>query len=136
MIYSSDRIFRLWDYNVSHDQLLLRSPKSDEFATNVDVCFWRVEYIAIPAMFAGIQIHEMLESERRGVESMLGRAFDKSSGHCVMSFAKRYLVVAAGFKVLENTLDIFESSLEYFAATDPKRDLGEILATSVPRGTE
>jgi LmbE family N-acetylglucosaminyl deacetylase len=41
-MYESERDFKLWDYRVSHAQLLLRSPMSPDRGTNVDVQFWGV----------------------------------------------------------------------------------------------
>jgi hypothetical protein len=41
----SDRYFQLWEYQVSHGMLLLRSPRSPEHQTNLDVLFHGVEYV-------------------------------------------------------------------------------------------
>jgi hypothetical protein len=38
-LLTSNRKFKLWDYDVSHRQLLLRSPKSEKFDTNLDIIF-------------------------------------------------------------------------------------------------
>jgi hypothetical protein len=130
MSFSSERAFRLWDYNVSHNQLLLRSPRGPDVATNIDVVFWGVEYLAIASALHGIAMIPCGVEDRAKVEDALGKSCDPASLYCLQSESRRFVVYAAGFKVLENTLDIFSSSLEYFAATDSSRDLGAVLAHS------
>jgi hypothetical protein len=130
MSFESDRRFRLWDYNVSHKQLLLRSSKSPEAETNVDIVMCGVEYIDLATSLDGVKMVPASDEELRRAEQALRRAPDASQVFCFLSGARRFLVVAAGFKVLRNALDIFDSSLEYFAATDPARPLGSVLAHS------
>ena len=112
-MFQSDRQFRLWDYKVSHNQALIRSPRKPDTATNIDVIFWGVERLNLPTNFDGLRI-----SKGGGNEFV------------IETKEKRFVVVAGGCKVLENELDIFESSLEGFAATDETRDLGSVLAHS------
>jgi hypothetical protein len=130
MPFCSDRAFQIWDYNVSHGQLLLRSPKSPDIAMNVDVVLWGVEYVEIASMLQGLEIVSPSSDEVRRVGEALASKADPSGVHCFVSGGRRYLVAAAGFKVLRNDLDLFESSLEYFAGTNPARNLGEVLAHS------
>ena len=49
--------FQLWGYTVSHGQLLLRSPKSDERPTQIDVLFKNVGFIQLPIALDGLEIH-------------------------------------------------------------------------------
>ena len=51
--YETGRQFQLWEYRVSHGQMLLRSVPSGEDATNVDVLFWGVSRIDLPTRFDG-----------------------------------------------------------------------------------
>lgn len=124
-MFQSDRKFKLWDYRVSHKQALIRSPKTPDIATNVDFVFWGVEYLSIPSTLDGIAVVK--------ADAMAGNGFTPSSNGDVFVIetgGESYVIVAAGCKVLENRLDIFESSLEGFAATDENRDLGNVLAHS------
>lgn len=130
MPFVSDRRFRLWDYNVSHKQMLLRSPGSPDAGSNVDIVMWGVEYLDLPTSLDGVAIAPASAEECRRAERALGKALDGSRVFCLDSGDRRSLVVAAGFKVLENDLDPFESSLEYFAGTDPARTLGTVVAHS------
>lgn len=126
-MFKSNRRFRLWDSRVSHDQLLIRSPATPEIATNIDIVFWGVEFISFPTLFRGPEIERGSDERDAGLISV-----QPTNGELfvIVSDEKRFAIVAAGFKVLENTLDIFESSLEGFAATESGRDLGKVLAHS------
>ena len=130
MQFSSDRTFRLWDYNVSHKQMLLRSPKSLEVAMNVDIVLWGVEYLDLATSLQGLMITTPTREDVTRAGRALGSTVDASQVHCFSSEDRRFVVVASGYKVLRNDLDIFESSLEYFAGTDPSRNVGEVLAYS------
>ncbi|HEY5312920.1 MAG TPA: hypothetical protein VIK18_10395 [Pirellulales bacterium] len=130
MRFASERKFRIWDYNVSHNQLLLRSPKSPEVAKNIDIVFWGVEYIGIPAALDGIELAQVEKDDKARRELLPGESREAANVYRLASSQTQYFVVASGFKVLENELDIFDSSLEYFGAPDPARDLGEVLSHS------
>ena len=130
MPFVSTRQFRLWDYSVSHNQMLLRSPRSPEVPTNIDVVFWGVQYLEMPTMLDGIEMGEATSDESEAMERFAGKNFKTSDVHWIVSRHERFLVVASGFKVLENDLDIFDSSLEYFAGTDSNRNLGKVLSHS------
>jgi hypothetical protein len=54
MTFVSDRRFSLWDYNVSHKQMLLRSPKSPDLQKNIDIVMWGVEYIDLATSFVDV----------------------------------------------------------------------------------
>ena len=129
MSFSSEREFRMWDYNVSHNQLLIRSPRSPDVATNVDIIFWRVEYMELPCSFRGIAFAEAAASDVARVQQVFSKISSHASYYPLISEEKRHLIVASGFKVVENTLDIFNSSLCYFVDRDPS-ELGVVLAHS------
>ncbi len=54
----SKRRFQFCDYNVSHNQLLIRSPKNKEFNTNIDIKFIGVSYLDIPTTMRGFLFSE------------------------------------------------------------------------------
>lgn len=130
MHFYSDRNFRIWDFSVSHKQMLLRSPRSSEVATNLDIVLWGVEYLELATSLQGLAIISSTPEDVARASLMLGSELDPSHVRCFASEGRRFVLVAAGYKVLKNDLDIFESSLEYFAGTDASRNLGEILAHS------
>jgi hypothetical protein len=68
------RDFQIWLYTVSHAQLLLRSNRSTQWGTRVDVLFKGVKAIELPTILKGLSLvkaprHEALAtSEKIGVQ--------------------------------------------------------------------
>jgi hypothetical protein len=62
-IVKFDRKFQIWLYSVSHGQLLLRSPKGQNYQSQVDVLFKNVAFIQLPALFNGLAISELSLTE-------------------------------------------------------------------------
>ena len=129
-MFTSNRDFRMWDFNVSHSQLLIRSPRSRVVSTNIDIVFWGVIFVRMPAVLNGIEMAECSEDEIASLDRGLVSKSAQNKVFSVRSGINRYVIICAGVKVLENELDIFDSSLEYFAATDPTKDLGKLLFRS------
>jgi len=107
-------MFRLWEFNVSHNQLLLRSPKKKFQPQNVDIAFVGVGYLEIPTQLDGITICQPSADEIDKIGERLGKQVASDEIHVLSSGGKRYLIVANAKKVWNNDLDIFESSLEHF----------------------
>lgn len=109
ILFESARTFRLWEYRVSHDLLLLRSPKNDQYRTNADVIFRGVEYVELPSLLKGLAIrrgdttndatNEQPPAEQRVVVS-------------VVSGGRRYSIVATALLTRESAGDIFDTKLE------------------------
>lgn len=64
-VLNSDREFQVWKYTVSHGQLLLRSTKSPDCSTRIDVLFKGVSEFHLPASFVGLSITDASDSEVR-----------------------------------------------------------------------
>jgi hypothetical protein len=129
MSFQSDRDFQLWDYNVSHRQMLVRSPAAPGVAGNVDIVFWAVDYIGIPAKLDGLEFMAPSAEELATAERLLGRPPDASTIYVLSSAGRRFLVIAAGYRVLRNDLDIFESTLQTLGPTRVGAS-GEVLVGS------
>ena len=111
--------------------MLLRSPITPhEHETNLDIVMWGVEHLDIPTTMQGLTVGPPAPEEIERAGRAIGRELEPSEVVGFESGGRRFFVVAFGYKILENTLDIFESSLEYFAGTDPSRSLGELLYRS------
>lgn len=112
LMYESKRTFKIWDYNVSHKQLLIRSPRTDGETKNIDVVFWGVEHIALETSFNGLSLRRSTsDSEHSSLVYSVGLG----------------RVVAAGCKVLVNELEIFDSSLIYFDRDRATEEYGTVL---------
>ena len=103
------RAFQLWEYKVSHGSLLIRSPKTIDQKTNIDLKFFGVEYISVPRHMQEITLVPALRKQIRMLESLLGKSIEKEHVFVIDTPAGRHIIVAAGMKIDENHLDIFES---------------------------
>jgi hypothetical protein len=108
------RRFRVWDFRVSHDQLLLRSPKTSDEPRNFDLIFVGVEYVGMPTKLPELRIVDTTEDDVRAAERLLAREVPKEWVFVLESQGRRGLIVAAAMKAFENDLGFLESSLEKF----------------------
>jgi hypothetical protein len=114
----SDRDFQVWEYQVGHGNLLVRSPKSGNETppyTNLDLHFVGVEYMAVPRHLRGLQLVRPTPDEIRQVESEVGESVPPDHVMILGSGGKRFIVVAAGLEASENDWEIDESPLEFRA---------------------
>jgi hypothetical protein len=115
----SDRTFKVWEYQISHGQLLIRSPKvpatgtSPELTTNIDLVCLGVDYMAVPRILHGLELLPPNPDEVRYLEALLGRAIALETIKVLASGGKRFSVVASSFSLSENDWDIFESPFEF-----------------------
>ncbi len=56
VIERTDRLFQVWAYSVSMARLLLRSTKSETFATRIDVLFQNVQAMKLPTSLDGLVV--------------------------------------------------------------------------------
>jgi hypothetical protein len=120
VIYQSDRDFQLWDYTVSHAQLLLRSPATTAEPFNIDIVFLGVKELDLPTSMRGLTM--------TGPEPLLDAGRSPRDRYRLTSGGKEYAIVAAAFRIYKNHLDLKESSLE-FSSREEKAP-GEILTHS------
>jgi hypothetical protein len=102
-------VFKLWEYRVSHSQLLIRCPKVSEASRNVDLKFYNVEYIDLPHAFHDLQIDEANQDEIAFASTRLGKPVDKERIVVLKSRERRHMVIAGAFVISESTMGVFES---------------------------
>lgn len=106
------RAFRIWDYRVSHDQLLLRSAKIKGYNENIDIIFYGVNYIQLSPELSGLTIQKMVPPFAAPYESVVQNLeFEGNNLFEIVSGRDVYLVAAAYVRVFENNLEFDESSL-------------------------
>jgi hypothetical protein len=103
------RIFQVWEYRVSHKQLLLRCPKSSDSSKNFDVMFYNVQYMDLPSVLRDLEIEQPNQSDIAFAESRIGEAVSGGNVFVLKSGNQRYIVVAGGAAVSENSMGLFES---------------------------
>jgi hypothetical protein len=115
----NNRSFKLWDYKVSHNQLLLRSPKTATTPTNVDVAFVGVEYLELPTKLANLALVPAGAADLDRVKEAFGEVGTGNEVFVIQVMGRRFIIVAAAMHTFENELEIFESSLERFSVQRP-----------------
>lgn len=129
MIYSSGRMFQLWDYTVSHQQMLLRSPIMPAVADdNIDIFLWGVAYVDLPTRLDGLSISWANPDEASEITRLLPGSIHSPRVFCFESNSHRYRIAASGLEVLRNQLDIFDSTIVYYSRHPIDRDRGEVIA--------
>ena len=103
------RIFKVWEYRVSHKQLLLRSPKTTDSDNNLDVMFCNVQYMELPSVLRDLEIEQPNQSDIAFAEKRIGKAVGEGQVFVLNSGNQRHIVVAGGAAVSENSMGLFES---------------------------
>ena len=124
---SKNREFNIWEYHVSHGSLLLRSPKRENFDTNVDIIFAGVEYISGPTILGFLEFSKPTEAER----SLVGKAINTRMNGCTLwawntewnTKSARLLIAGGWFKICENAYPIVSSPFEFIRRV-PNEDEG------------
>lgn len=106
------RRFQFWEYHVSHGMALIRSPRTEETLSNIDIILAGVEYLALPRHLGGLQVQEALPSEVERVEMILAREVVPDRVWALVCNNTRHIVVAAQLVVRESNMEIFESPFD------------------------
>lgn len=107
-----DRSFKVWDFSVSHQQMVIRSLGPQEGSPNLDLHFRGVEYLRIPVVLNGLSIEEPTESETAEVRNVLSsRQAANSTLWVLVSSGQRYLVAASHLEISENLYPMMSTAL-------------------------
>jgi len=115
----SDRTFRLWEFQVGHSQLLLRSPRASGSdsgppqTTNLDLVFEGVLYVSLPWILRGLEIVAPTEGEVDLAQSLVSETLDSAQVRIVFSNGQRYIVVAHAISLRENDWDNMDSPFKF-----------------------
>ncbi|WP_223652671.1 hypothetical protein [Hymenobacter psoromatis] len=128
-LYESNKKFILYDYLVSHGQLLLRADKINEKkGFNTDIVFFDTAYVQLPAFFMnGVSITQDNGKKRFGYPG-IDNGLDNEYRKCfeIVGDSASYYVVASFFQVFENDLAFDQTSLGFL---DPE-GIGKEIARS------
>lgn len=89
----------------------MRSPKSGEAPTNLDLVCFDVLYVELPRAFDGLEFAEPTPSERTKVTEAVRPREEPWSVRIVVSGGHRYTIAAAQFVEQENNKDAMASFL-------------------------
>jgi hypothetical protein len=105
--------FKMLDYLVTHNQLLIRSMKSRQREYNIDIIFKGVRALIIDSVFEGLEISLSDESQNMKLIEDQGFVVDHNykvfllkNGSGPINF-----INAMAFGIFHNKLDILETSL-------------------------
>jgi hypothetical protein len=128
MSYTSNRVFKIWAYSVSHSTLLLRSTNDEEDEVkamsdgfNIDIEFSWVGYLDLPRKLSGVSIEELKENIPEKFSQ-----YTASLGYRVFKINsdKTYYIVAGNYVVGKNNWLNEDRILNAYL------DYDEIIATS------
>ena len=108
MLFASDRTFEIWAYNVSHSELLLRSNKSSDRDSRVDILFKNVKYISIKTVLHGMCVEIVSRDDKSILPTYNGLNSDNI--YEVISTSIKGYIVASSFFMHEDSLDFYEPS--------------------------
>lgn len=112
-IFKSDRYFTIFDFVISHGQLLLRSQKTDDLPKNIDVIFFGTTYMQSFTSLRGLHIKRLESSlntiEYSSVNEFLG--YDNSHLFEIESNNEKYYIAASFVRIFENQMEFADSSL-------------------------
>lgn len=106
------RKFQFWHYQVSHGELLLRSPKDASHPRNVDLRFAGVEYVDLPRFLVDLEVDEPTDDDTTRATERLGKSIDRQTVIVLKSQGRRYLVVASAVRADETDMGIFETPFD------------------------
>lgn len=108
----SDREFKIWDYLVSHRQMVIRSLGPEEDSPNLDLHFRGVEFVRAPTVFRGLSVVAPTDAEVAEAEALVGPpGFDRFTVWVLESGEHRHLVVAESLDVAETDFPTMSTAL-------------------------
>ncbi|MFC4230614.1 hypothetical protein ACFOW1_01840 [Parasediminibacterium paludis] len=113
-VFKSDRYFTLFDINVSHGQLLIRSQKNGN-AYNIDIVFFGTTYMQVNNRLSKISI-KLIESKDNPIAYNTVKeylTYKNSNLFQLESNGEVYYIIASFVRVFENELSFNETSLNH-----------------------
>ena len=108
------RSFKLWEYVITFQQLLIRSQKTINEPTNVDIVFFATSYIEIPTGEGLFKLLRPTLEECNRAKFVLAKKVESESIFILERDLKRFMVVAVSYKVIEDERDFWDSPLQTF----------------------
>jgi hypothetical protein len=101
--------FKVWEYRVSHGQLLIRRPKTSELSKNFDIMFYNVDYMDLPYAFSTLVVREPNAQDMAFAMDRTGKDLEKKRVFVLQNGERRHIVVAGKAVTTESTMGLFES---------------------------
>lgn len=125
-IFISERYFVLFDYLVSHGQLLLRSDKRKGYDFNLDVIFYDTHFIQMFSMLNGISIRLIDKPPVLYYENITTYLkYENNNIFEIESAGEKFFIAASYVRIFENNLEFNKTSLD-FEEKDRGREIWRI----------
>ncbi|NBA86185.1 hypothetical protein GVN16_10460 [Emticicia sp. CRIBPO] len=113
-IFKSDRYFTVFDYLVSHGQLLIRSDKRKGSKENIDIIFFDTSFMQLFTTLSGITIR-LVNSNSITTYTAVKKylSYEENNLFEIESEGEKYYIAASFVKIFENELEFNETSLGY-----------------------
>ena len=102
------RKFKLWFYQVSHSEAIIRSPKMDGnkvYDKNIDIYVGDIDYIEMPCILQELWIDKATQDDAAYLRQKCNKDIPVERIVVFVSEGKRYYVAASIIKIMENDLD-------------------------------
>lgn len=112
-IFKSNKYFTVFDFVISHGQLLLRTSKDEDNFKNIDIIFFGTRYIQLFTSLSGLSI-SLVENNNEIINYSTVNSFLSTNENYLFEIEtknEKYYVGASYFKVYENELEFNETSL-------------------------
>lgn len=112
-IFKSNKYFTVFDFVISHGQLLLRASKDEDNFKNIDIIFFGTRYIQLFTSLSGLSI-SLVENNKEIINYSTVNSFLSTNENYLFEIEttnEKYYVGASYFKVYENELEFNETSL-------------------------
>lgn len=103
-----ERKFKLWFYQVSHSEAIIRSPKMDGnkvYDKNIDIYVGDIDYIEMPCILQELWIDKATQDDVAYLRQKCNKDITVERIVVFVSEGRRYYVVASIIKIMENDLD-------------------------------
>ncbi|MGB4775789.1 MAG: hypothetical protein WBP45_11495 [Daejeonella sp.] len=111
-IFKSERYFTVFDYFISHGQLLIRSKKDDEQKFNIDIIFFDTTFLQLFTMLNSLTIRVICKDDFSKYNSVKKYfSYENSNLFELESGDEKYYIAASFVQVFENDLEFNETSL-------------------------
>jgi hypothetical protein len=122
-VFKSERYFTLFDFLISHGQLLLRASKDDDYNKNIDIIFYDVKFLQLATHLKGVSIKQLTNNNisNDSIKSIISKK--DNSVFEIKSNNELYYITAAFIKVFENDLEFNETSLGLFQNKGREREI-------------
>ena len=111
MKFQSDRYFTIFDFFISHGQLLIRASKNDTYNTNIDILFFDVKFMQLKTYLSGVSIQRVEDVASNIIDSTTNLNLEQIKIFEIESERAKFYVASSFIHVYENELEFNETSL-------------------------